>query len=221
MDTINILIADDHQMFVDGLAALLGDVPDIQILGTAANGKDALQLVNTYPHAHILIMDLNMPVMDGIQAARQLHKDAPAIKVLALTQNADGGSVSKALKAGAAGYLIKSSRKDEFLDAIRTIASGGSYVSEGAKEALVSFASGRSKPVSDNSVDSLSDREKEILKLIALEYTSSEIAERLYISFYTVETHRRNMIHKLKVRGSAGLVKVAMESGLLNSEEQP
>jgi len=219
MDTINILIADDHQMFVEGLAALLGDVPDIQILGAATNGEEAIELVEGHPDAHILIIDLNMPVLDGIQATKQLLKQHTPIYVLALTQNADGGSVTKALKAGVSGYLIKSSPKSEFLDAIRTIAAGGTYFSEGAKEALISYTNRRPGTQTEHSGPSLSDREKEILKLIAMEFTTNEIAERLSISSYTVESHRRNIIQKLKVRGSAGLVRFAIQSGLLNAEE--
>ncbi len=216
MKSIKVLIADDHRMFIDGLIALLTDAPEITILGTASNGAEAIELVDAHTDADILIMDISMPVMDGIQAMKQLNKSHPDIKILALTQNVDKGSISRALKAGIAGYIVKNSRKEEFIEAVRAISRGESYFSDQMKDALVSAMNGTA--VTESSADqpaSLTEREKDILKLIAMELTSNEIAAKLYISPYTVETHRKNLIQKLGVRNSAGLVKMAVRLGLV------
>jgi len=216
VNSIKVLIADDHRMVVDGLVALLGEAPEIEIVGTASNGADAVALADGHPEAGVMIMDLSMPVMDGIQATRQLSRSRPDLRILALTQNADKGSIARALKAGVSGYLLKNAQKEEFLAAVRTVAEGGTYFNDQMKEALIASMTGSvSTPgESANPASTLTEREREILRLIALEHTTNEIAERLFISPYTVETHRKNLIQKLGVRNSAGLVKAAIRLGL-------
>jgi len=214
--SIKVLIADDHRMVVDGLIALLGEAPEIEIVGTASNGAEAVALAEGHPEAGVMIMDISMPVMDGIQAMKHLSRSRPDLRLLALTQNADKGSIARALKAGVSGYLLKNAQKEEFLEAVRTVADGGTYFNDQMKEALISSLSGTvpATPKDSDPAATLTDREREILRLIALEHTSNEIAERLYISPYTVETHRKNLIQKLGVRNSAGLVKAAIRLGL-------
>lgn len=218
MNCIKVLIADDHRMVVDGLIALLGEAPEIEIVGTASNGAEAVELAESHPEANVMIMDISMPVMDGIQAMKTLSKSRPDLQLLALTQNADKGSITRALKAGVSGYLLKSAQKAEFLEAVRTVAEGGTYFNDQMKDALISSMTSTSpappSAETGNASASLTDREREILRLIALEHTTNEIAERLYISPYTVETHRKNLIQKLGVRNSAGLVKAAVRLGL-------
>lgn len=215
---IKVLIADDHRMVVDGLIALLGEAPEIEIIGTASNGAEAIELAEAHPEANVMIMDISMPVMDGIQAIKSLSRSRPNLQLLALTQNADKGSITRALKAGVSGYLLKSAQKSEFLEAVRTVAEGGTYFNDQMKDALISSMSGTTAtspaPDSTTAATTLTEREREILRLIALEHTTNEIAERLYISPYTVETHRKNLIQKLGVRNSAGLVKAAVRLGL-------
>lgn len=203
-------------MVVDGLIALLGEDPGIEIVGTASNGEEAVSLAEAHPDACVMIIDISMPVMDGIQAMKILARTRPELRLLALTQNTDKGSITRALKAGVSGYLLKSAQKEEFLEAVRTVAEGGNYFSDQMKDALILSMSGASMPTGTepNPATTLTEREREILRLIALEHTTNEIAERLYISPYTVETHRKNLIQKLGVRNSAGLVKAAMRLGL-------
>ncbi|MBS1913034.1 MAG: response regulator transcription factor [Bacteroidetes bacterium] len=219
MKAINILIADDHQMFVDGLTALLSDAEDVNVVGTAVNGADAVALVGRHPEADILIVDISMPVMDGISATRAIRKDGSGMKILALTQNADSGSITRAVKAGVDGYVIKTSKKEEFLEAIRTVAAGEQYFSEHVKNALILSLGGRDEKILGGELP-ISPREKEILAMIAREFTTNEIAERLFLSPYTVETHRKNLIHKLGVRNTAGLVRIAVQTGLIGEDSE-
>lgn len=218
MDMIHVLMADDHDLFTEALIALLADAGDIRFVGTASNGTEAVALALAHPDAHILIMDISMPEMDGIEAMKELRNRRCAIPVLALTQNSDGGSVTRAMKAGAAGYVIKTASKEEFLTAIRTVAAGDQYFSDTAKDALIFAMTGRERAAGGEIT--LTNREREILKLIAAELTTNEIAERLFISSYTVETHRKNLIQKLNVRSLAGLVKYAVGHGLTEGEEK-
>ncbi|MGE3802209.1 MAG: response regulator [Candidatus Kapaibacterium sp.] len=209
---LKILIADDHELFIEGLIALLSDAADITFSGIAHNGLEAIELANLHPDADLFIMDISMPKMDGIEAMKELKRMKSTIPILALTQNSDGGSVAKAMKAGASGYIIKTSGKSEFLDAIRAVAAGEQHFSPSATTALISTMTGREEQTA------LTRREREILKLIAAELTTNEIAEKLFISPYTVETHRKNLIQKLNVRSLAGLVRYAVEHGLADEE---
>lgn len=218
METIGILIADDHQMFVEGLAAILAGSGDIHVLGTATNGVEAIAMAEGNPDADVLVIDLRMPVMDGIQAIRAIRRCCPAMNILALTTDADSGSITRALKAGVQGYIVKNSSKDEFIGAIRAIAGGERYFSDSLKEALILSLQGNGQKVLGGEI-AVSDREKEILGLIAREYTTNEIAGKLFLSPYTVETHRKNLIHKLGVKNTAGLVRVAIQMGLLDDDE--
>lgn len=211
------LMADDHDLFIEALIALLADASDMEFVGTASNGVGALALTEAHPTADILIVDISMPDMDGIEVMKELRGRRCSIPVLALTQNSDGGSVTRAMKAGAAGYVIKTASKEEFLTAIRTVASGEQYFSDTAKDALIFAMTGRER--ASGGEITLTNREREILKLIAAELTTNEIAEKLFISSYTVETHRKNLIQKLNVRSLAGLVKYAVEHGLAEEEE--
>ena len=211
MDTINVIIADDHDLFIEGLTALLHDAPHIHFAGVASNGIEAVELAGQHPEADLFIMDISMPQMDGIQAMKELKKRKCAIPILALTQNDDGGSVSRAMKAGVSGYILKTANRDEFVEAIQTVAGGEQYFSNKAKDAVIFSLTGHERP---GKIE-LTKREREILKLIANEMTTNEIADQLFISPYTVETHRKNLIQKLGVRNLAGLVRYAVEHGLM------
>lgn len=212
MTEINVLIVDDHDLFVEGLTALLADAPHIRFVGVASNGLEAVKLAEAHPHADLIIMDISMPEMDGIQATKELKKRKCPIPVLALTQNDDGGSVTRAMKAGMSGYILKTANRSEFVEAIQMVASGEQYFSDRAKDALIFSMTGRESP---NGPTMLTRREKEILRLIAEELTTNEIADKLFLSPYTVETHRKNLIQKLGVRNVAGLVRYAVERGLM------
>ena len=210
---INIILADDHEIFIQALASLLDDSGEVRVVGTAANGRDVLLLVEEHPDIDVLVLDITMPVMDGVATVEELRRRNSTIPVLMLTQESSGGTISRALKAGATGYVLKTAGSDEFITAIRTVASGSDYIDERAKEALIAQLTGRS---SEPEQAPLTRRELEVLKLIVAGRTSKELAEELYISTYTADTHRRNLLQKLGLKNVASLVRYAVEHGLVD-----
>jgi DNA-binding NarL/FixJ family response regulator len=209
---VKILIADDHQMFIDGLRSLLEGSQDISVVGEAANGQEALDLCGE-KEVDIVIMDINMPVMDGIQATRELLRKDPTIKILALSMYNDREYIGDILKAGAQGYILKNTGKETLLKAITTIESGGSYLGEEVSKTLLnSFIRNPRQP---QTMERLSGREMEVLECIASGNTTQEIAEQLFISKNTVETHRKNLLYKLKARNTAELVNNAYKQKLI------
>jgi DNA-binding NarL/FixJ family response regulator len=211
---IRILIAEDHLMVRAGIRALLEKAGDIKIVGEASHGQEAVDLTRELK-PDILIMDIMMPRMNGIQAAQNIRDLKLPTFILLLSMYADAGFVQQALQYGVKGYVLKSSVSDELLWAVRAIASGQTFLSQPISEIVVESAihphSSESDPLS-----SLSPREKEILQLIAEEYTSAEIAKMLFISEKTVEKHRARMMEKLNVRNLAGLVRLAVKYHLVN-----
>jgi two-component system, NarL family, nitrate/nitrite response regulator NarL len=170
-------------------------------------------LIEQHPDVDVLVLDISMPVMDGVEALTELRRRNCTIPVLMLTQELSGGTIARAMKAGAAGYVLKTAGRDEFVAAIRTVASGGEYISENAKTSLILQLTGRKAPGEETP---LSRREREVLKLVVAGKTTNEIAEALFISPYTAETHRRNLLKKLDLKNTAGLVRYAIEHGLDN-----
>jgi DNA-binding NarL/FixJ family response regulator len=197
-----------------GIRALLEKAGDIKIVGEASHGQEAVDLTRELK-PDILIMDIMMPRMNGIQAAQNIRDLKLPTFILLLSMYADAGFVQQALQYGVKGYVLKSSVSDELLWAVRAIASGQTFLSQPISEIVVESAihphSSESDPLS-----SLSPREKEILQLIAEEYTSAEIAKMLFISEKTVEKHRARMMEKLNVRNLAGLVRLAVKYHLVN-----
>jgi DNA-binding NarL/FixJ family response regulator len=208
---IQILIADDHEIFIDALASMLRESGEIEIVATASDGGEALRMVGMHPEVDVLVLDVSMPEMDGIEALRSLRSAGCRIPALMLSQELSGGTIARAMKAGAAGYVLKTAGREEFLEAIRTIAGGGEFICDGAKDALIARVTGRS---STPEHAALTRREREVLRLVAAGLTTNEMAERLFISAYTIETHRRNLLQKLDLKNTAGLVRYAIEHGL-------
>jgi DNA-binding NarL/FixJ family response regulator len=208
---INILIADDHEIFVQALVSLLDDSGEVRVLGTASNGEAVLPLVEKHPDVDLLILDISMPLMDGVETLTELRRRHCNIPALMLTQESSGTTITRAMKAGAAGYVLKTAGREEFLTAIRTVAGGGEYISEEAKDTLIAQLTGRKAQVEQVP---LTRRELEVLKLVAAGRTTNEIAETLFISAYTAETHRHNILQKLGLKNAAGLVRYAIEHGL-------
>lgn len=207
-----ILIADDHQMFIDGLRSLLEGSENISVVGEAGDGQQVLERCDEMA-VDIVIMDINMPVMDGIQATRELLKKHPSIKILALSMYNDREYISDILKAGALGYILKNTGKDKLLTAIDTIQSGGNYLGEEVSKTLLNSFIRNPRIV--QIIEKLSGREKEVLECIASGLTTHEIAEQLFISKNTVETHRKNLLYKLKARNTAELVNNAYKQRLI------
>lgn len=209
---VRLLIADDHQMFVDGLKSLLEDEKELCVVGEAKNGYEVLDFCDREP-VDIVIMDINMPLMDGIQASRELSKKHPPVKILGLSMYNDRDYISDILKAGALGYVLKNTGKECLLNAISSVQSGSSYLSEEVSKTLLS--SFIKNVPNQQTIEKLSDREKEVLECIASGLTTHEIGEKLFISKNTVETHRKNLLYKLKARNTAELVNNAYKQRLI------
>jgi len=210
---IQILIVDDHQLVLDGLRLMLDHREDIKILAEAQNGQIALDYIKTN-EVDLVVMDLNMPEMDGLKACKAMKKHNPQIKILILSMISDGKMIKNVVKAGADGYLLKNSGQDELIKAIQDVYAGTKVFDTKILEMMLNPAAKSVK--NENMLPSLSRREKEILQLIIEECTTAEIAEKLFISFGTVETHRRNMLSKLGVRNTAGLVAASYQYNILD-----
>lgn len=205
---IRLIIADDHQLFREGLISLLQEDPEIQICAQAANGKELLHLLEQH-EADILLLDIEMPEMDGFDTMRTLKKMKSRIKILVLTMHKSPQFIKNILKGGASGYLQKDAGKRKLLEAIKTLYTKGSYYSPEIGKLLMESMK------DDYTNTKISPRELEIIKHIADEFTTAEIADKLCISPHTVESHRQNILLKLGLKNSAGLVKYAIHKGLL------
>ncbi len=215
---IRILITDDHGVIRAGLRALLSGLPEIEVVGEAVDGRDTLRkAVELTPD--IVLMDLSMPEMGGVEATAQLAQIAPNVRVLILTVHEDESLLKEVIRAGAAGYIIKRAVEDELIHAIRVVARGDMYVHPSMTRALLSPApSPRDSSVFE--VETLTAREIEVLQLLAKGYTNRQIAERLGISPRTAEGHRANLSSKLGLRSRVELVDYAQQHGLLKLDQQ-
>jgi len=208
---IRTLIADDHQMFIDGVKSILGESKDILVVGEAKNGAEVLAFCE-HQMVDIVIMDISMPVMDGIEATKQLLKKNPLIKVLGLSMHNDRNFIADMLKTGAHGYILKNTGKNDLITAIHAIQAGETFLGEEVKKTLLnSFI----KKTKTEQIEKLSGREQEVLESIASGLTTHEIAEQLYISKNTVESHRKNLLYKLKAKNTAELVNNAYKQKLI------
>ena len=213
---IRILIAEDHLMVRSGIRALLEKSGDLHILGEASNGQEAVEMVEKLK-PDVLIMDIMMPRLNGIQAAENIRKLKLPTQLLLLSMYSDEGLVYQALQSGVRGYVLKSSVSDELLWAVQAVAKGKTYLSSQISEIVVESAVHPRPAGQDHDpISNLSPREKEILQLIAEEHTSGEIAALLFISEKTVEKHRASLMEKLNVRNLAGLVRLAVKYHLVD-----
>ena len=216
--TIRILIADDHGVIRAGLRALLSGFPDLEVVGEAVDGRDTLRkAIELKPN--IVIMDLSMPEMGGVEATRQLAQIASDIRVLILTVHEDESLLKEVIRAGASGYIIKRAVEDELIHAIRVVARGDMYVHPSLTRALFNPTTAPTESkVSE--VETLTSREIEVLRLLAKGYTNRQIAEQLGISPRTAEGHRANLSGKLGLRSRVELVEYAQQHGLLGQDRQ-
>lgn len=209
---IKFIIADDHQILRQGIISMLTSEEDLQCIGEASNGSELLNLLSS-DHADVVLMDINMPFVDGMDATKIIVEKYPLVRILALTMLEQGSFVKQMLRNGASGYLLKTAAKEEVIHAMRTVHGGKRYLSQRATELLMDTVSKQSSSVPPDA--DLTRREKEVLRLIADGYPDSEIAEKLHLQMSTVESHRKNVRHKLLARNSAEMVKIAMERGLI------
>ncbi len=204
---INVLIADDHAIIRDGLKAMLAGAAGIEIVACAGHGKEAMYMLEE-TGADVILMDISMPVMNGIEATKLITEKYAGVKIIALTIHEQIDQVRYMLNAGVHGYVLKDAAREELIQAIQSVSKGKKYFSEKIMDKLSSLNTSGNKPL-------LTEREKEILKLIAEEYTNQQIADKLFLSVRTVDTHRRNLFQKLGVKNTAGLVKYAIALGLV------
>lgn len=211
---INILIADDHQLMIDGIKSTMQQIKDFDVIAEANNGFQVLEMLETGIRPDIILMDINMPKLDGLECTRKVTKKYPDVKVIALSQYDEKHFVKRMVKNGASGYLLKDSDKDILEKAIRAVHRGEQYYSDKLTMRLVEQ---ELKTTNTSKLfPRLTEREKEILNLIGNELSSVEIADKLFISLHTVESHRANLIHKAGVKNTAGLVRWAVNNDLLD-----
>ena len=215
---IRVLIADDHGTMREGLSLLINSQPDLEVVGEAADGREAVKLANELA-PDVVVMDISMPGMNGLEATRKLKESCSTSRVLTLTRHADDGFLKQLLSAGASGYALKLSSGEELMRAIRTVATGGTYIDPAiAGKLLPSAARTSVKPGPAPRVD-LSEREEEILRLIALGHSNKEIAQRLSLSVKTIEAHKANALEKLGISGRIDIVRYALLRGWLQDSD--
>jgi DNA-binding NarL/FixJ family response regulator len=211
---INILIADDHQLLIDGIKAALSGIPDIAVKAEVNNGFQVMEKLDEGLQVDVILMDINMPKLDGLSATKMVHKKYPGVKVIALSQYDEKRFVKQMVKNGASGYLLKDSSREVIETAIRTVITGESYFCDRLSIRLIS----QELKMEDTKslFPKLTEREVEILRLIGDELSSQEIADKLFISFHTVESHRANLMSKAGVKNTAGLIRWATENDFLS-----
>ena len=218
---LSVLLAEDHKILREGIKLLLESCDDIAVTNEASSGSEVLQqLENSVPD--VVLMDIKMPEMDGIEATRKIRerfKDNP--QVLALSSFNDEENLMKMLDAGAKGYVLKKAGKDELITAIKALASGNTFYSSEVSATLINIINNPRKTVGQIANDfPITERETEVLIEIANGLTNAQISSKLFISIHTVDTHRRNLLQKLQLHNTAGLVKFAFENGLVEVKKK-
>ncbi len=213
---IRIVLADDHAVLRTGLRLLINNQPAMSVVGEAGSGTEAVTSAREH-QPDIILLDLNMPGMDGLTAIPLLRKESPQSRILILTMHDDVNYLQEALRAGASGYILKKAVDSELLMAIQTVMRGETYVHSAMSEKLLQMIDTQSvaAKTQTNPWESLSERERDVLRLVALGYTNAEIAGELFLSVKTVETYRTRGMEKLNLQTRAQLVKSALEHGLL------
>lgn len=219
MANIKVLLADDHKIVRDGVKLMLEPHVGIDVEAEASNGLEVLEILkNTL--IDLIIMDINMPEMDGIETTKKVKDKYPDVKVLALTMSNDDLHIRQMIQAGASGYIMKSAGRSELKDAVYSIMDGKHYFSDEATHSIMmDLVKGKGKSSTTETVH-ITDRELEILELIIKEFTNQEIAEKLYISSRTVDAHRRNLLQKTGARNTAGLVKYAFQHNIISPDSE-
>jgi DNA-binding NarL/FixJ family response regulator len=213
---IKLLLTDDHQMLLDGIRSLLRKEKDIEIIAEAKNGKTALEILQQQADSNnpidVLLTDISMPQMDGVELTRLAKLRFPDLKILVLTMHDERALIEQILAVEAEGYILKNIGRKELIKAIKKVAEGSSHYSPEVLEVIMQK---KNEQHQKNSSNLLTKRETEIVQLICKEYSSAEIAETLFISTRTVETHRKNILHKINVKNVVGLIKFAFKNQLV------
>ena len=221
MSKIRVLLADDHKMLLDGIKAFLEFSAEIEIIGVASDGEQVLEQLDSMGHEiDVLVTDLAMPRMNGVEITEFIRKNYPKIKILVLTQHKSQSTISQLLNAGAKGYVLKNTGSEELENAIKRVYQGDTFLGSGVAERVAQAFIGEEESEEEvfEPIVVLSEREKQILRLVTMEWKTHEIAAKLKLSVHTVETHRRNLIKKLGVRNTVGLVRYAIRVGLVDEE---
>lgn len=216
MSIIRVLLADDHTIVRKGLRALLDDEAGIEVVGEAEQGQQTIELVR-HLLPDVVLMDITMPVLNGLEATRQIKKLFPQVKILVLTVHLTEEYVRQTLQAGASGYVVKQAAVSELVQAIQTVYYGGTFLSPSlSRQALEAYE--RQAETKDDRHDRLTDREREVLQLIAEGRTNREIAQLLHITVKTVEAHRAHVMDKLCLHSTAELTKYALRKGIISPD---
>lgn len=219
MDNIEIVLAEDHAMVRKGFNLILENEPSIEIIDEVQDGKAAIKSVQKHK-PDVVVMDISMPRLNGLEATRQILKDYPDTKILILTIHTSDKYIARILQCGAAGYVLKKSAPEELIEAVKTVIKGEKYFSSSISSKIIDKLMNGSLP-SDDSANSasLTNREVEILQLISEDYTNKEIAKNLHISIKTVESHRSNIMKKLDLHSPVELTKYAIREGIIHIED--
>ena len=216
MAKLRVLLADDHALVREGLKAVIGTQPDMEIVGEAEDGETACRL-GAKLQPDVVVMDLGLPKLNGVKATARLLEKQPNAKVLVLTVHEDRGYLHGAIKAGASGYILKHSAADELVHAIRTVVGGGSYLDPALTREVFGVVARGPRQQLDYPDRDLTDRETEVVRFVAQGYSNKEIAAKLAISVKTVETHKAHSLEKLRLHGRADLVRYAAHRGWLDN----
>ena len=213
---VKILVADDHKVFREGIISLLQHIPELCVVAEAGSAEEAISETEKH-QPNLVLMDITMGDSNGIEATEILKNNFPGLNVLVLTMHDEYSYISKVLKAGASGYILKDAGKDELISAIRAVASGNTFFSQRVSSSILRNLLPNEKIKQEKKGVALTKREIEILKLITEEYSNTQIAAKLFISARTVDTHRRNLLEKIGVKNTAGLVKYAIKHGIVEA----
>ncbi len=214
--TIRVLLTDDHEMILDSLSLLLSRIEGVDVVGTLMDSRQVIDFLHDCP-VDVLLTDMEMPALNGIDLTRTVREQFPAVQVLMLTVSEDADNIREAFRAGISGYVMKKAGKTELERALRTVARGEKYFSESVMTRLVALPTDPIQPTATvpAPLSPLTDRELDIVRLIAQELSTNAIADALFISPGTVETHRHNILRKLGVKNSIGIIKYALRAGLV------
>lgn len=216
MSKLRVLIADDHKIIRDGLKRVINAEPDMEVVGEADDGQEAWQKAKEL-QPDVVIMDVSMPKMDGIKATEKLKRECPQVKVIALTAYDNNGYINRLFQAGASGFMLKLAAAEELINAIRIVAAGDSYLDKTLTSKILEGYIRQKTSNASAKRDTLTEREEEVLRLVAQGFINKEIATKLNLSVKTVESHKSNFMQKLGLQSRAEIVRYALEQGWLNA----